>query len=196
MENGTQKKEFASSTEQAEISHECTDFENLKDSASISTSDDLTSQRNKLEPERARIILSVKTMDRIMNICTQPSLLVDIGQAFPLLVWIVGKCNQHESCVVSYHKIAEYLKVGHSTIKNWANHLVALGLISKEPKGSDGVEVRLAPPLLIGDQEGIIVIIQTALLALQKDVEAASLVLGVVTKNVVAGIQSTAEALQ
>ena len=179
-----------------ETSNERSDTERFKGLVPTSTGDDLTSQSNKLEPERARIILSPKAMDRIINICSQPSLLVDIGQAFPLLVWVVRQCEQYESCVVSYHKTAEYLKVGHSTIKNWANHLVALGLISKEPKGSDGVEIWLSQPLLVGDQEGITVIIRTALLALQKDVEAASLVFGVVTKNVVARIQCTAEVLK
>lgn len=196
MENGTQKNGFASSTEQAEISNECNNIERLKDSASTSTSEALTSRRNKLESERTHIILSTKAMDRIMRICNQPRLLVDIGTAFPLLVWMTGKCGRQESCVVSYHDAANELHVAHGTIKNWASSLVELGLISKEPRGADGVEIRMASTALAGNQEGITASIRTTLIALQNQLEAAQLVSSTVLKDVMSDIHQMVEGLQ
>lgn len=196
MENGTQKNGFASSTEQACISNECNNFEHLRESASTSSSDALAASVNKLEFKHSCIILSPKAMDRILHICNQPRLLVDIGPAFPLLVWMTGKCGRKESCIVSYHDAANELHVAHGTIKNWASSLAELGLISKDPRGVDGVEIRLASAALAGDQDGIAASIRSALIALQNQLEAAQLVSGTVVKDVMAGFRQMVEGLQ
>ena len=88
-------------------------------------------------------VIEKTVVERLVSLGLNPRRLREVGEAVPLLAFIVQRCGDQDVCMVNLHEVAEQIGAGHSTIKNWLKRLIAMGWVTRTLRGRQGVEVGL-----------------------------------------------------
>jgi len=87
--------------------------------------------------------LTVRAEERAIAVLADPLALKQAGAAVPLLAIINIRCGETDRCRLKYADVAKELGVSVTTVKAWAESLVTLGYLTREPCGPSGVDIHL-----------------------------------------------------